>query len=267
MNWTYGYTQIGIPGFDFSSQGKATKITRPSDTTINFVLGEAQLKKSSGIDVYIASQSGAGGETGITIVTNTTGKNALDTGTLQTNTWYYIWAIFDSTNSELAGVISTSYNFPVLPAGFDYKLRIGTCRTYTDSTTKIRNFLILGNVFVYLDEVLVYQATGLTERSWIEVPSASNYFSPLAKKVTAAMSNNASGAGGSLGLSSLSSGRGGSYFRYSGIVDNEDFDLTTITSRSSWVTHTIPYNLNNDYKMYYYTGNSSMHILAIGWEE
>lgn len=267
MNWTYGYTAIGIPGSDFTSQGKFTKITRPSETTVKFVIGEVQLKKSTGIDIDISSQSGVGEETGVTIVTNTTGKNALDTGTIQTNTWYYIWAIFSSTTNELAGVLSTSFNSPLLPDGFDYKLRIGTCRTYTDSTTKIRNFLILGNVFVYLDEVLVYQGTGLTEGSWIEVPSASNYFSPLAKKVTAAMSNNASGGGGALGLSSLSSGRGGSYFRFSGTVDNEDFDLTSITSRSCWATHNIPYNLNNDYKLYYYTGNSSMHILAIGWEE
>lgn len=61
--------------------------------------------------------------------------NALDTGTIANNTWYYVWLCKGSTGT--GGVISTSATNPTLPSGYTlYKRRIGMVRT--DGSANLR---------------------------------------------------------------------------------------------------------------------------------
>lgn len=53
--------------------------------------------------------------------------NGLDTGTIATSTWYYIYAI--STGSLHGTLASTSATSPTLPSGYTYKARIGAVLT------------------------------------------------------------------------------------------------------------------------------------------
>jgi len=66
----------------------------------------------------------------------TTGANALDTGTVATSTWYYVWAIAmsDGTADVLA---STSATAPTMPSGYTYKALIGAVRTKSGSAVLV----------------------------------------------------------------------------------------------------------------------------------
>lgn len=63
-----------------------------------------------------------------TINMATTGANALDTGSIASATWYAIWAIA-KVDGTTAGLASTSFTNPTMPAGYTYKARIGAVRT------------------------------------------------------------------------------------------------------------------------------------------
>lgn len=67
-----------------------------------------------------------------TINAATTGANALDTGTLANNTWYYIYII--SNGTTVSGLMSTSATAPTMPSGYVYKYRVGAVTTLGAAT-------------------------------------------------------------------------------------------------------------------------------------
>lgn len=54
----------------------------------------------------------------VTLNFSTTGLNGLDTGTIASNTWYYIYAILNPTTLATGYLASTSATSPTLPSGF-----------------------------------------------------------------------------------------------------------------------------------------------------
>lgn len=88
-----------------------------------------------------------------TINAATTGANALDTGSLANNTWYYIYIISDGA-SLTAGLMSTSATTPTMPAGYTHKYRVGAIRTGGSATfnriiqrgNKARYVVVTGSV-------------------------------------------------------------------------------------------------------------------------
>jgi hypothetical protein len=66
--------------------------------------------------------------TGVSIPTisiSTTGANALDTGTLTSNTFYAVYVIYNSNTSTTAALLSTNASTPALPSGYTYYARFG----------------------------------------------------------------------------------------------------------------------------------------------
>lgn len=57
--------------------------------------------------------------------------DGLDSGTLATNTWYYIYMISNGTLNKL--LASTSSTTPTMPSGYTYKKLIGACKTNASS--------------------------------------------------------------------------------------------------------------------------------------
>ncbi len=81
---------------------------------------------------YVAMTDGAGnfltGPVSATCNLGTAGAvNALDTGTIAIDTWYYIFAI--SNGVTTGALASTSATAPTMPGGYAYKARIGAVRT------------------------------------------------------------------------------------------------------------------------------------------
>ena len=63
-------------------------------------------------------------EVDLTLDITTMGINGLDTGTEQSDTWYYIWVIAKS-DGNLAGLLSSSSSSPAMPSGYIYKAFAG----------------------------------------------------------------------------------------------------------------------------------------------
>lgn len=81
----------------------------------------------------------------LTINAATTGANALDTGSLTTNTWYYIYIISDGTTT--AGLMSASATTPTLPIGYVYYARCGAVNT--DGSSIFKRIKQIGNKAQY----------------------------------------------------------------------------------------------------------------------
>jgi hypothetical protein len=77
----------------------------------------------------------------------TTGANGLDTGSPANTTWYYVFAIGKRDGSAQAGLASASSSSPTMPAGYQYKRRIGAFRT--DGSAHILSFKQLGDTYLW----------------------------------------------------------------------------------------------------------------------
>lgn len=71
------------------------------------------------------------------------GAGGLDTGTLQANSGYHVFAISGPSGSDV--LISASAVNPVMPSGYDTKLRRGG--VITDASKNVRPFIQNGNHF------------------------------------------------------------------------------------------------------------------------
>ena len=60
-----------------------------------------------------------------TIVSTNSGAGGLDTGSMASSTWYYIWAIAKADGTT-AAMLSLSSTAPTMPTGYTYKSLIGT---------------------------------------------------------------------------------------------------------------------------------------------
>lgn len=119
-------------------------------------------------DTYISSSSN------ITVYNNTTGANALDTGTIAANTWYNAFLIYNPTTETTAGLFSTSRTSPTMPSGYTKKRFIGSLRTDGDADFLYGETQGYGPTKCMLYEELVSVLVAGTETDWTNV-SCSDY--------------------------------------------------------------------------------------------
>lgn len=67
------------------------------------------------------------------IAITVSGAGGLDTGSEASSTMYYIWIIYNSTTTAVAGLLSESASDPTLPSGYDYYRLVG--EIYNDSSS------------------------------------------------------------------------------------------------------------------------------------
>lgn len=103
-------------------------------------------------------------ESAVTINARANGAiNRLDTGTLQADTLYAVWAVGDSSQNNTPGaVLSASFTQPTLPAGYDMYRRIGAVLT---AATAAPNAVILSfrQVGLSTDRWMWYDAAYATD--------------------------------------------------------------------------------------------------------
>ena len=78
------------------------------------------------VSLYSGSSFYTAASPSLTISTSTSGANGLDTGSIASNTWYYVYVIYNGTT--VSGLISTSSTSPTLPSGYTFKARVGAVR-------------------------------------------------------------------------------------------------------------------------------------------
>jgi hypothetical protein len=109
--------------------------------------------------------------------------NDLDTGTLQSSTWYYIWVIYNPTSQTTAGLASLANGIntypvnPVLPSGYTSKRVVGVA--LTDSNANFKVFSQIGNHFVY--DTYQQVSTGTTSQSW-SVQNCAPFIPPISTR-------------------------------------------------------------------------------------
>lgn len=90
----------------------------------------------------------------LTLDITVSGKNGLDTGIEASNTWYYVWLIYDPATQEIAGLLSASVASPTLPSGFTKKRLVGAVRN--DGSSDFIRFKQCGNLFSYSGNIGVF---------------------------------------------------------------------------------------------------------------
>lgn len=76
-----------------------------------------------------------------------TDAGGLDDGAVANNTFYHVFLIRNSSSGVVDALFSTSFDTPVMPAGYDQKRRIGAVKT--DGSANIHGFIQIGDAFIY----------------------------------------------------------------------------------------------------------------------
>lgn len=103
--------------------GVPTKLvvrTTGLNANITVTFDEAVLRSAS--NLYQTVYAG-----NLTLNSAASGANGLDTGTVEGNTWYYVWVIWNG--STTAALLSLSSTAPTMPGGYTHKARVGAVRT------------------------------------------------------------------------------------------------------------------------------------------
>jgi hypothetical protein len=111
----------------------------------------------------------------ITVDITVSGPGGLDSGGETPDTWYYVWIISDSTETNpVSAILSLSSTSPTMPAGYDKKRRVGSIRN--NSASNIIRFYLYGKSndreYVYdtnKTEMTVLSAGGSVSRSTISL--------------------------------------------------------------------------------------------------
>lgn len=135
-----------------------------SNTTLGVSLGQCR----DSTDVYDINLTSP-----VVIDAAVNGVNALDTGDLAVSTWYYIYVIFDFTNTNVpAALLSASATAPTIPFGYSAYRLIGYVKT--DGSSNFLPCFVSGNnnarTFFWANAVTVL--TGGIAGSYIDISIA-----------------------------------------------------------------------------------------------
>ncbi len=124
-----GVVLPGVSGFT------AVNNSSTPNTKVDLNASRVIVSNSSGYGLQYLSPSTC------TINFATTGAGALDTGTLSSATWYYIYYISNGAAINCLGSLSSTS--PTLPAGYTYTIRVGAVQT--DGSSNFYRTLQAGN--------------------------------------------------------------------------------------------------------------------------
>jgi len=128
-------------------------LDRTDDENITIAAGAAR-DATNVVDLEVDSA--------LTVDITVNGANGLDTGSVAASTFYAVWLIGDSSKyNDAAGLLSTSFSAPTLPAGYDVKRRIGAI--LTDGSSDILEFHQYGegkDRMMYYDVSIVELSNG-----------------------------------------------------------------------------------------------------------
>jgi len=106
----------------------------------------------------------------LTVDASVSGAGGLDTGTVATTTWYYLWIIYNPTTAITKGLFSLSNTAPTLPSGYTYYARVGAI--YTTTATAFRQITKRNNRVLYSTGVAVLTAGTATTATSISLAAA-----------------------------------------------------------------------------------------------
>lgn len=204
----------------------------------------------------------------VTINTQSSGADGLDTGSLAANTWYAVFLIYNGTTT--AGLISTSATSPTLPSGYTYKARVGWIRTDGTADKYPRSFKQAGRRGQWVVSAGSNVATARTMisgdsgtlNSSLTAVAVANYVPPTASRIIGAIYQKSTGnltMGVQASPNSIATDAGGPGVFLSQSINtayaNQQVQFDFMLESSN-----IYYAANNG-------GSGSVGMLAIGWED
>ena len=123
----------GVPAFATPAtngfvDARSVNISYASVTSLSVNFGNLVVNSVAGNSIAINNSSAYT----LNLSTNSL-PNGLDTGSLIASTYYYVFAIYNSTTSSVATLSSLSPTAPTLPTGYTYFRLIGLFRTNSSS--------------------------------------------------------------------------------------------------------------------------------------
>jgi len=132
------------------------RVTRPSASEVTITADRLSVESDSGAVVTLPSVS-------VTASTTFSGKNGLDVGVVATSTWYYVWLIYNGTNT--AGLLSASPLSPQMPNAYSYKALVSYART--DATSNLINFVHADHDYRW--SARLQAASGTVPNNWTPI--------------------------------------------------------------------------------------------------
>jgi len=134
------------------------------------IIRNLHIECSNSTQVVIKQGSAVGADDGsivmeagadITVDITNSGVNGLDQGSEASDTWYYIYMIWNPSTETVAGLLSASSSNPTLPSGYDKKRLVGAVRN--DGSSNFKHFLQRGNLVTASETVF---STTWQTNSW-----------------------------------------------------------------------------------------------------
>lgn len=117
------------------------------------------------------------------------GADGLDTGSIASATWYYLWVIYNPATSTTAALGSLSSTAPTMPAGYTYKAYVGAVRTKSGSAVLVGT-IQYGKEAKYtpapLPSMILGGSGSITVPTWTAVAVA-NFVPPTASHIIGVM--------------------------------------------------------------------------------
>jgi len=173
-----------LDGYESSSFLRKAEAVPVRDSARNLTIKSAIISNPAKIEVTadeVILQDSSGNPyraTGVNVSIHSTasGVNGLDTGSMATNTWYYVWLIYNGSN--VAGLISLSHTSPTLPSGYTHKALLGAVKTGATATAFLSSLQVDNRV-----AITTQSFTGLQGTSYISL-NISNVVPPhITKKI------------------------------------------------------------------------------------
>lgn len=197
------------------------------DTQADIDADELVLKRSDGV-AYLASA------VNLTVDITASGANGLDTGVEASDTWYYLWVIYNPTTATVAGLISASSTSPTLPSGYTYKALVGVVRNKSSGNLWI---WWQNDRRIYHEEMAVFNNQA-GNSSNLTTLSISSYVPPIARRATGTFGRSASPGGGGMQVAGsqtvgiqVHNGAVGAAAANS-FYDSATFDIPLVTSQT-----------------------------------
>ena len=239
---------------------KNLKITNGGtpDTQIAITADQVMLGNNSGGSAKVSTVS-------VTISMVSNGANGLDAGSVAQATWYALYVIYNG--STTAGLASTSFTSPTLPAGYTFFARMGAIQTGAASTNLTR-ILQVGNCAKYvvtaatqtpnLPIISNVQGEGsISVPTWV-AKSISTFVPPTAGRIL--------GIGQATGdVKALIIAPNNSYGAFNSITNPPPVQVSAGTGLSWSIPFDFALESTNIYTANNFTGGAQSLVLAAGW--
>jgi len=249
------------PCFSGAAQGsfKNLSLAWASNSTATISADQICLENTAGTTHKVRATS-------LTLNTGASGANGLDTGSLASSTWYYVFVIYNPSTRTQACLMSASSISPTMPSGYFYKARVGAFRT--DGSGHIIGFSQKGRRAQYLVgsncanlPILISGSSGSISTPTWTAASVSNFVPPTAGAIDALLfMKQGASPNTAMAAPNSSYGAAGSTSNPSPMmVDGDGVTSTYVAMKSSLILESS--------NVYYAADNANSGLACVGWED